>query len=176
MRSSRWRLAFTLVELLVVIAIIGILIALLLPAVQAAREAARRSQCTNNLKQLGLGLHNYNGTYGTFPSLSQGTTSPGGPSGFQFTCSGSVMSGLVVMLPFMEQNALYQQYTSPQNNADGNFPAWGPTPWAVTPPNGVFDPMKRSRRCCFALRIAGNKHQSPVLLVRRHELQLLHGR
>ncbi len=132
MRRFFWRRGFTLVELLVVIAIIGILIALLLPAVQAAREAARRSQCTNNLKQLGLALHNYHSAYNSFPSLGQGTDCrdwPGGcqdPASYQTTNYGC-LSGLVVLLPFMEQQALYQQWTSPQANPP--YPAWGPVPW-----------------------------------------------
>jgi prepilin-type N-terminal cleavage/methylation domain-containing protein len=94
--KSRRPSGFTLVELLVVIAIIGILIALLLPAVQAAREAARRSQCTNNLKQMGLALHNYADTMKKFPSGN--ISLPGhGPTAF------------VLMLPYMEQNALHAQ-------------------------------------------------------------------
>jgi prepilin-type N-terminal cleavage/methylation domain-containing protein/prepilin-type processing-associated H-X9-DG protein len=120
------RRAFTLVELLVVIAIIGILIALLLPAVQAAREAARRSQCSNSLKQLGLALHNYHDTHRTFPSLGQGTNcQPLGCPSPQSQSAYGMMSGLVVLLPYLEQGALYDQYTSVQ----GSFPAWGPVPW-----------------------------------------------
>jgi prepilin-type N-terminal cleavage/methylation domain-containing protein len=88
--------AFTLVELLVVIAIIGILIALLLPAVQAAREAARRSQCTNNLKQIGLALQNYHDQNQTFP--------------FGVRAQGWGPSFYVGLLPYMEQTALYQKY------------------------------------------------------------------
>jgi prepilin-type N-terminal cleavage/methylation domain-containing protein len=91
----RPRRGFTLVELLVVIAIIGVLVALLLPAVQAAREAARRSQCSNNLKQLSLALHNYEGTHLTLP-----------PSGID----SNQMSWTVLLLPFFEQQALYDQF------------------------------------------------------------------
>lgn len=94
--------AFTLVELLVVIAIIGILVALLLPAVQAAREAARRSQCINNLKQIGLALHNYHDTKGQFP---ESQTYSGNGSGTN--CEPGFYSWHSMLLPFIEENALY---------------------------------------------------------------------
>jgi prepilin-type N-terminal cleavage/methylation domain-containing protein/prepilin-type processing-associated H-X9-DG protein len=101
MFSRRKARAFTLVELLVVIAIIGILVGLLLPAVQAAREAARRMQCSNNLKQLALALHNYESSYRTFP-----------PCGIQ----SNQMSWAVMMLPFIEQNNLYGQFNFTAGN------------------------------------------------------------
>lgn len=99
---NRSRRGFTLVELLVVIAIIGVLIALLLPAVQQAREAARRIQCTNHQKQLGLALHNYHDTFGKLPynAVPEATT----------TSKQRGPSWLVRMLPFMEQNAAYDQF------------------------------------------------------------------
>ena len=104
--SVRSRRGFTLVELLVVIAIIGILIALLLPAVQAAREAARRSQCQNNLKQLGLGMHNYHDTNKVFPvSFYGGYGDPLAVGGY--TQTSRSYGPLMRMLPFLEQKPLY---------------------------------------------------------------------
>jgi len=107
-RSRRGVRAFTLIELLVVIAIIGVLIALLLPAVQAAREAARRAQCTNNMKQIGIALHNYHDQGGAFP--------PGGMTVYQNPwastnagagANSSFLSWRAMILPQMEQSAVY---------------------------------------------------------------------
>jgi prepilin-type N-terminal cleavage/methylation domain-containing protein/prepilin-type processing-associated H-X9-DG protein len=103
--SSRRRRGFTLIELLVVIAIIGVLVSLLLPAVQAAREAARRSQCINNLKQIGLALQNYHSAVGSFPV---GSTRQ--PNDVVFNTVGETWWGWsshAMMLPYMEQSPLY---------------------------------------------------------------------
>ncbi len=111
-RSSR-QYGFTLVELLVVIAIIGILVALLLPAVQAAREAARRSECGNNLKQIGLALHNHHDTYKVLPPGGSGpsTNAATGPTA-PFTGN---IGWLVYILPFMEQSSLYDKFNFAAN-------------------------------------------------------------
>ena len=95
------RRGFTLIELLVVIAIIAVLIALLLPAVQAAREAARRAQCVNNMKQIGLAMHNYESSNGCFPPGEKGC------------CWGTWN---VFILPYVEQSALFNAWNSMGNN------------------------------------------------------------
>ncbi len=111
------RRAFTLVELLVVIAIIGILVALLLPAIQAAREAARRTQCNNNLKQWGLALHNHHDTFRGFPPTRQ---IGGGHHDRR--------NGFVALLPFVEQDAAFQAIEEDLGRAP-----WGGgwEPWRV---------------------------------------------
>ncbi len=111
------RTGFTLVELLVVIAIIGILVGLLLPAVQAAREAARRMQCSNNIKQLALSMHNYESTHKSFPpgSVSPnlgGTYPPTAPGSNQAKTAGYSWS--MMIMPYIEQSALYNSLAGSQ--------------------------------------------------------------
>lgn len=123
-RSPRSRSdGFTLIELLVVIAIIGVLIALLLPAVQSAREAARRAQCTNNMKQLGLALHNYHDAFGSFPP--GGMTAPG----WGWANNGISWRGLI--LPRMEGNNAYNAINF-DLYADGSGQASFMTAWYTT--------------------------------------------
>ena len=119
---------FTLIELLVVIAIIAVLVALLLPAVQQAREAARRSQCKNNLKQLGLALHNYHEVYNRFPRH--------GTMGFW---NGTAMqpyhhTWLTALLPFIDQGPLY-------NQVNFNLPAWAQL--TIFPPGQTISYLSR---------------------------------
>ncbi len=110
-RTSR---GFTLIELLVVIAIIAILIALLLPAVQQAREAARRTQCKNNLKQLGLALHNYHDTFNRMPpaAIWQGNAGAGGVAPENGRDAGWGATWVIQALPYGEQANLYAKYNS----------------------------------------------------------------
>ena len=134
--TRRSRPGFTLVELLVVIAIIGVLVALLLPAVQAAREAARRSQCVNNMRQVALGLAEYEDAKKELPAARQGCdgvnasthpnvdcTSRKSSLGHEMAFSGA--SALVMILPFLEQQALYNQFQVDK------YPMWSPTTGAT---------------------------------------------
>ncbi len=128
MRSASFsvRRAFTLIELLVVIAIIGVLIALLLPAVQSAREAARRAQCSNNLKQLGLALANYESANGALPwTQAQAAAFGGGVAEY------NGWSGIALMLPFLEQTNVHSSL---------NFYFGGN--WYLLP--GSHDPIQRT--------------------------------
>src|SRR5262245_34114202 len=111
-RSTSDRAGFTLIELLVVIAIIAILISLLLPAVQQAREAARRSQCSNNMKQIGLALHNFHDTHGHLPSLARCGAGPEDINpGMQNIWNEYRHTPVsIYLLPFLDQANIYTQW------------------------------------------------------------------
>lgn len=155
MPYSRTHKGFTLVELLVVIAIIGVLIALLLPAVQMAREAARRMSCTNNMKQLGLALHNYHDTYLTFPQYNQLGAMAGASSGYAYSIH-------VKILPFIEQTALYDQIvTSTENFYENATGAEGVTVSnnrlaAYVCPSDVPFPEARQGNCNYPVSAGSN--------------------
>ncbi|GAA5510566.1 DUF1559 domain-containing protein [Novipirellula caenicola] len=135
--APRWRKGFTLVELLVVIAIIGVLVGLLLPAVQAAREAARRMSCSNNFKQIGLGMHNYHSAYQMFPSTWDGSA----PNGYR------VNLNLVGILPFIEQQALWEQLSNPSVQGTTNFEPMGASPGTDSPTYIPWMTQVMSYRC-----------------------------
>lgn len=153
---------FTLIELLVVIAIIAILVALLLPAVQQAREAARRSQCKANLKQIGVALHNYHDTHSCLPPAVVNSGQGSSSSPHQTTLN---HTGWVYLLPFIDQGALYDAFdlncaTGPVNNTSNAgcngggsrtlLCGWDTTPGAVSPnnPNEVLVSTKLSVLLC----------------------------
>ena len=153
-RSVRRHYAFTLIELLVVIAIIAVLIALLLPAVQQAREAARRTQCKNNLKQIGLSLHNYNSTFGVFP-FSVSNTGPSGAAYPTMYTSIKNTTGWVQLLPYFDQSPLYNSIN--QSTAMGRYkgPSWesasqplAGNPGATLGANGVATSTKLVALLC----------------------------
>ena len=160
-RLGRSRSAFTLVELLVVIAIIGILVGLLLPAVQAAREAARRMQCSNNLKQLGLAVHNFESARRQLP------TSLRPPSNVASSGEQSRVSVLTDLLPYMEQNNIYSVYNKAINwNQGTNIPlSQTRVPSFICPSNpdgGVLDTAPPGSVAAFIPGIASTTDYSPI--------------
>lgn len=119
------RPAFTVVELVVVVLVIIVLVALFLPATRGSREAARRMQCSNNLKQLGLALHNYHQVHRQLPVAMGGTESGLTP----IAGNAHRLSGLVALLPFLEQTQMWEQISSPTEIDGVTYPALGPAPW-----------------------------------------------
>ena len=160
-RFKELRAAFTLVELLVVIAIIGILVGLLLPAVQAAREAARRMQCSNNLKQLGLAVHNFESARRQLP------TSLRPPSNLASSGEQSRVSVLTDLLPYLEQTAVFDRYNKAINwNQGVNIPlSQTRIPAFICPSNpdgGVLDTAPPGSTAAYIPGIASATDYSPI--------------
>jgi prepilin-type N-terminal cleavage/methylation domain-containing protein len=125
-QGSAVRDGFTLIELLVVILIVGILIGLLVPALQRnSREAVRRMSCANNLKQFGIALHNYHSVYKQLPTAMGGTGAGATPQ----LGNANRLSGLVAILPFLEQQALWEQIANVSQFSGVSYPSMGPAPW-----------------------------------------------
>jgi prepilin-type N-terminal cleavage/methylation domain-containing protein len=135
---QRSRNAFTLIELLVVIAIIAILIGLLVPAVQKVREAAARTQCTNNMKQIALAIHNYQSAYKKLPPAGRGYGWCQVTAGYAPDPQITNMNGLVLLLPYLEQNSLYSNFNRTQAFANTVSNTWSGTYW----PSG-YNPQDR---------------------------------
>jgi prepilin-type N-terminal cleavage/methylation domain-containing protein/prepilin-type processing-associated H-X9-DG protein len=139
--ASRARRGFTLIELLVVIAIIAILIGLLLPAVQKVREAAARTKCANNLKQLGLALHNYHDANNALPPRSGGTYHA--TSNSTFNSNLGRLGTMVFLLPYVEQGPLWSQISGGFTDNVRTWPPMGPAPYTgSTATNGVYAPWQ----------------------------------
>lgn len=165
---TRTRRGFTLIELLVVIAIIAVLIALLLPAVQQAREAARRTQCKNNLKQLALAVHNFESTYKKLPPAGKNygfCSSAAGGAGAQVVTN---VSGWSLLLPYTEQGALYDRFDFDHGFCDvrtdngggtrNNNGTYANAPW--TSPPGPNVPLMNTRLEMFVCPSDGGPRES----------------
>ena len=132
--NLRMRRAFTVIEIFVVLGIIVILIGLLLPATRLSREAARRMQCSNHLKQLGLALHNYHQTFGRLPSAMGGTD-----KGItDLDGNANRLSGVVAMLPYLEEAELWDEISRSLEMNKTLYPPMGPAPWVAS-----YDPWKK---------------------------------
>jgi prepilin-type N-terminal cleavage/methylation domain-containing protein/prepilin-type processing-associated H-X9-DG protein len=171
------RYGFTLVELLVVIAIIGVLVGLLLPAVQAAREAARRMQCSNNTKQMALAMHNYESAYTRFPARTSGTTGLSGPlngpNPGNRAHNGGRRSAFVALLPFLEQGPMFEAIQAGDaNNAPGGprgdqgWVVWNTPPAAYRCPSDSGSPVGDDRRISYALCGGDTGGNSDMQLIR----------
>jgi prepilin-type N-terminal cleavage/methylation domain-containing protein len=164
-QNRKRRPGFTLIELLVVIAIIAILIALLLPAVQQAREAARRTQCKNNMKQLGLALHNYHDVFGAFVYRKGGTIA--GPTNNDG--NRNRLSGFIGLLPYIDQAPLYNQIQAGDASvpiAPGGPCGWCgwsvwdvPTPFLFCPSDGGQNLKTRVTNYVFSVGDTGENHR-----------------